>query len=111
MNNTEIQTSVGVDVGKAILNIAFHSSGRFYTVPNTEAHILRFVRNLKNYEIERIVVEASGRHENAMVQACHQAGLPIIIVNSISVRSYAQAIGVLAETCLLYTSPSPRDRG
>lgn len=77
MNNTEIQTpvNVGVDVGKANLDIALHPSGRFYTIPNTEAHIRRFVRILKNYEVERIVVEASGRHEHALVQACDQAGV------------------------------------
>lgn len=100
MNNTEIQTpvNVGVDVGKANLDIALHPSGQFYTIQNTEAHIRRFVRILKNYEIERIVVEASGRHEHALVQACDKAGLPIIIVNPISVRRYAQAIGVLAKT-------------
>ena len=100
MNNTEIQTpvNVGVDVGKANLDIALHPSGQFYTIPNTEAHVRRFVRILKNYEIERIVVEASGRHEHALVQACDQAGLPIIVVNPISVRRYAQAIGVLAKT-------------
>ena len=100
MNNTEIQTpvNVGVDVGKANLDIALHPSGQFYTIPNTEAHIRHFVRILKNYSIERIVVEASGRYEQALVQACDQAGLPIIIVNPISVRRYAQAIGVLAKT-------------
>lgn len=100
MNNTEIQTpvNVGVDVGKANLDIALHPSGQFYTIPNTEAHIRRFVRILKNYEVERIVVEASGRHEHTLVQACDRAGLPIIIVNPISVRRYAQALGVLAKT-------------
>tara|TARA_R110001599_G_scaffold91341_3_gene239969 strand:+ start:12607 stop:13392 length:786 start_codon:yes stop_codon:yes gene_type:complete len=44
------------------------------------------------------VVEATGRHEHALVQACSQAGLPIIVVNPISVRRYVQAIGVLAKT-------------
>lgn len=100
MNNTEIQTplNVGVDVGKANLDIALNPSGHFYTIPNTEAHIRRFVQILKNYEIERIVVEASGRYEHTLVQACNQAELPIIVVNPISVRRYAQAIGVLAKT-------------
>ena len=100
MNHTEIPTPVNVvvDVGKANLDIALHPSGQFYTIPNTEAHIRRFVRILKNYAIERIVVESSGRYEQALVQACDQAGLPIIIVNPISVRRYAQAIGVLAKT-------------
>ena len=44
------------------------------------------------------MVEATGRHEHALVQACSQAGLPIIVVNPISVRRYVQAIGVLAKT-------------
>ncbi|WP_336368639.1 IS110 family transposase [Marinobacter sp. C2H3] len=100
MNNTEIQTpvNVGVDVGKANLDIALHPSGQFHTVPNTEAHIRHFVKILKDYNVERIVVEASGRYEHALVQACNQAGLPIIVVNPISVRRYAQAIGVIAKT-------------
>nr|WP_252737904.1 IS110 family transposase [Marinobacter salexigens] len=61
-------------------------------------HIRRFVQILKGYSIERIVVEATGRYEHALVQACDQAGLPIIFVNPTSVRRYAQAIGVLAKT-------------
>lgn len=100
MNHTEIQTpvNVGVDVGKANLDIALHPSGQFHTIPNTEAHIRHFVKILKDYNVERFVVEASGRYEHALVQACDQAGLPIIVVNPISVRRYAQAIGVLAKT-------------
>ena len=100
MNNIESQTSVniGVDVGKANLDIALHPSGQFYTIPNSEAHIRRFIKILKGYSIERIVVEATGRYEHALAQACDQAGLPIIVVNPTSVRRYAQAIGVLAKT-------------
>lgn len=100
MNTSKIQipVNIGVDVGKANLDIALHPSGEFYSIPNSEAHIRRFVKILKGYSIERIVVEATGRYEHALVQACDQAGLPIIVVNPISVRRYAQAIGVLAKT-------------
>jgi transposase len=96
MNNSKIQISVniGVDVGKANLDIALHPTGQFYSIPNSEAHIQQFVKILKGYAIERIVVEATGRYEHALVQA----GLPIIVVNPTSVRRYAQAIGVLAKT-------------
>lgn len=100
MNNSKIQipVNIGVDVGKANLDIALHPSGQFYSIPNSEAHIRRFVKILKGYSIERIVVEATGRYEHALVQACDQASLPIIVVNPTSVRRYAQAIGVLAKT-------------
>ncbi|MDS1310787.1 IS110 family transposase [Marinobacter xiaoshiensis] len=100
MNTSKIQipVNIGVDVGKANLDIALHPSGEFYSIPNSEAHIRRFVKILKGYSIERIVVEATGRYEHALVQACDQAGLPTIVVNPTSVRRYAQAIGVLAKT-------------
>jgi transposase len=100
MNNSKVQipVNIGVDVGKANLDIALHPTGEFYSIPNSEAHIRRFVKILKGYSIERIVVEATGRYEHALVQACDQASLPIIVVNPTSVRRYAQAIGVLAKT-------------
>jgi transposase len=100
MNNSKIQITVniGVDVDKANLDIALHPTGQFYSIPNSEVHIQRFVKILKGYAIDRIVVEATGRYEYALVQACDQAGLPIIVVNPTSVRRYAQAIGVLAKT-------------
>jgi transposase len=100
MNNSKVQISIniGVDVGKANLDVALHPSGQFYSIPNSEAHIRKFVKILRGYSIERIVVESTGRYEHDLVQACDQAGLPIIVVNPISVRRYAQAIGVLAKT-------------
>ena len=100
MNNSKVQipVNIGVDVGKANLDIALHPTGEFYSIPNSEAHIRRFVKILKGYSIERIVVEATGRYEHALVQACDQVSLPIIVVNPTSVRRYAQAIGVLAKT-------------
>lgn len=100
MNNTEIQTpvNIGIDVGKANLDVAIYPSGQSYSFPNSDAHIRHLVQILKKYDIERIVVEATGRYEHALVSACHQAGLPIIVVNPISVRRYAQVIGVLAKT-------------
>ena len=83
---------------KPIWTSLFIPPGSFTAIPNTEAHIRHFVQILKNYNVERIVVEASGRYEHALVQACNQADLPIIVVNPISVRRYAQAIGVFAKT-------------
>uniref|UniRef100_UPI0024814CD6 IS110 family transposase n=1 Tax=Shewanella insulae TaxID=2681496 RepID=UPI0024814CD6 len=46
----------------------------------------------------RIVTEATGRYEHAFVFACDKANLPVVIVNPIKVRRFAQAIGVMAKT-------------
>ncbi len=98
--NTESQISinVGVDVGKSKLDIVLHPLDLHFQISNDEDSILKVVQVLKKRNIERIVVEATGRYEHAFVFACDQANLPIIVVNPISVRRYAQAIGVLAKT-------------
>ncbi|GAA0796527.1 IS110 family transposase [Marinobacterium sediminicola] len=98
--NTESQISinVGVDVGKSKLDIVLHPLDLHFQIPNDEDSILKVVHVLKKRNIERIVVEATGRYEHAFVFACDQANLPIVVVNPISVRRYAQAIGVLAKT-------------
>ncbi len=98
--NTESQISinVGVDVGKSKLDIVLHPLDLHFQISNDEDSILKVVHVLKKRNIERIVVEATGRYEHAFVFACDQANLPIVVVNPISIRRYAQAIGVLAKT-------------
>ncbi len=95
---SQIQINVGVDVGKSKLDIVLHPLDLHFQISNDEESILKVVHVLKKRNIERIVVEATGRYEHAFVFACDQANLPIVVVNPISVRRYAQAIGVLAKT-------------
>ncbi|WP_354667725.1 MULTISPECIES: IS110 family transposase [Amphritea] len=45
-----------------------------------------------------MVTEATGRYEHAFVFACDKADLPIVVVNPINIRRYAQAMGVRAKT-------------
>ena len=95
---SQISINVGVDVGKSKLDIVLHPLDLHFQISNDEDSILKVVHVLKKRNIERIVVEATGRYEHAFVFACDQANLPIVVVNPISVRRYAQAIGVLAKT-------------
>lgn len=95
---SQIEINVGVDVGKSKLDIVLHPLDLHFQIPNDEEQILKTVQVLKTHNIKRIVVEATGRYEHAFVFACDQADLPIVVVNPISVRRYAQAIGVLAKT-------------
>ncbi len=95
---SQIKINVGVDVGKSKLDIVLHPLDLHFQIPNDEESILKVVHVLKKRNIERIVVEATGRYEHAFVFACDQANLPIVVVNPISIRRYAQAIGVLAKT-------------
>lgn len=95
-NQSEI--SIGVDVGKANLDIAIYPLDRYFRIPNTSEAIQKFLPLLKELHVERIVVEATGRYEHPLVFACDQAKLPICVVNPIKVRRFAQALGIHAKT-------------
>lgn len=100
MNLTEnqIEVHVGVDVSKSKLDIAFHPLNLHFSIPNDDHSIHKIIQVLKQHPVKRIVTEATGRYEHAFVFACDKANLPIIVVNPISIRRYAQAIGVFAKT-------------
>jgi transposase len=100
MNSTENQfeINVGVDVGKSKLDIVLHPLDLHFSIPNDQEHISKVIQVLKTHRVKRIVTEATGRYEHAFVFACDKADLPVVVVNPIQVRRYAQAIGVLAKT-------------
>lgn len=95
-NQTEI--SVGIDVGKSKLDIHFHPLEHHESISNNPEAISKLVQVFSKLKVTRIVVEATGRYEHPLVFACDRANLPIVVVNPIKVRRYAQAIGVLAKT-------------
>ncbi|TVP11437.1 IS110 family transposase [Shewanella sp. KCT] len=100
MNNHKNQTeiNVGVDVGKSQLDIVLHPLDLHLSIPNDPEHIQKVIQVLKKHPVKRIVTEATGRYEHAFVFACDKANLPVVIVNPIKVRRFAQAIGVMAKT-------------
>jgi transposase len=57
-NQSEI--SIGVDVGKANLDIAIYPLDRYFRIPNTREAIQKFLPLLKELDVKRIVVEATG---------------------------------------------------
>ena len=56
------------------------------------------MRRLARYTVQRIVVEATGRYERLVLEACIAKQRPIVVVNPIKVRRFAGAIGQLAKT-------------
>ncbi|WP_341501458.1 IS110 family transposase [Gallaecimonas sp. GXIMD4217] len=97
-DKNQLQIHVGVDVGKSKLDIGLHPLNLHFSVPNDEEHIPKVIQLLKQHQVQSIVTEATGRYEHAFVFACDKAELPVIVVNPIQIRRFAQAIGVLAKT-------------
>lgn len=90
--------NVGIDVGKAQLDVCLLERDLKLQVANEEDAIRALVSRLGRYRLARIVIEATGRLEQPFVRAALAKGLPVIVVSPLKVRRYAGAIGQLAKT-------------
>ncbi len=89
---------VGVDVSKKWLDVAVASSGQSWRVANDTAGVAAVVAELQPLAAERIVVEATGGWEQALVLGLSQGGLPVALVNPGRVRFFAHGLGRRAKT-------------
>ena len=90
--------NVGVDVGKACLDVVIHEKQLHWQETNTEQGIKRILKRLSHYRVERLVMEATGRYEFDLAEAAYNKGLPVVIAKPLSVRRYAGAVEQLAKT-------------
>lgn len=90
--------SVGIDVSKGRLDVAIGSAGSVRGFDNDADGHLALVEHLHAAAPARIVLEATGGYERAVVAALAAAGLPVIVVNPRRAREFARAAGVLAKT-------------
>lgn len=89
---------IGIDVSKAMLDVAVDGHTGVQRYPNTAAGIRRLVRRLGKLAEVRVVVESTGGYEAAVTEACAQAGLWIARINPRQARDFARATGQLAKT-------------
>jgi transposase len=92
------ETHVGIDVGKDTLDICVYESEQYWQESNTEIGIRRLMKRLSQFCITRLLVEATGGYERALVEAAIEHSIAVIIVQPIQVRQFAKAQGVFAKT-------------
>lgn len=89
---------LGIDVSKGHLDVHFSASGIHQRLANEGKRIRRFVDELKILPPLLTVLEATGGYENPLLYALLDAGLPVVRVNPLLVRRFAQSRGVMAKT-------------
>ncbi len=101
---------IGIDVSKDNLDIAVKAAetrdgvspakraAESWSTTNTEAGCDETVRKLQALSPHRIALEATGGYEQAIFRALRGAGLPAVIVQPLSVREFARAMGKRAKT-------------
>jgi transposase len=87
---------VGLDIAK--LNLQLHLTGRCYDLPNTASGHRRLLKLLAAQPGVQVVCEATGGYEREVVDALHQAGVPVSVLNPARVRHFARAQGQRAKT-------------
>ncbi|CBJ79856.1 transposase [Xenorhabdus bovienii str. Jollieti] len=89
---------IGIDVAKASLEIALGAQGTVMTYPNTPEGHDELAATLTNYEIDLVVLEATGGYEVSVACVLQTIGLAVAIVNPRQARDFAKAMGNLAKT-------------
>lgn len=97
----QAQRFVGVDVSKATLDVALLEEGcatvsrQFSNDARGHEQLLVWMRSQAP---TRVVVEATGGYEAAMVATLATGEVPVAVVNPRQARDFAKAMGVLAKT-------------
>ena len=89
---------VGIDVSKAVLDIAVAPTGEAWSVANSTEGMQQLVGKLEEIAPKLIVLEATGGLERRAIAALAGASLPVVAVNPRQVRDFAKATGQLAKT-------------
>lgn len=94
---TEPACYVGLDISKARLDYGWEN-GPMAAVPNTAAGIAKLITRLRQQPGVRVVCEATGGYERALLAALHAAQIGACRVPPGRVRHFARAEGTLAKT-------------
>jgi transposase len=92
------KTFIGIDVSKAVLEVAVHQRDTRFAVANKESAFPELIAELISLRPKLIVLEATGGLEIPVVTALFAAGLPVVVVNPRQIRDFAKATGQLAKT-------------
>ena len=92
------RTIVGIDVAKDKVDVALRSAGAEATFANTPSGRRQLVKWVKQHQVSKAVLEASGGYERSWARLLQDAGLEVWIVDPKRVRRFAQSAGQLAKT-------------
>ena len=86
---------MGIDVGKAALDVAVDGVAGVPRFAYTPVGIGKLMGRLKGVADARVVVEATGGYEDAVLDACCDAGIWVARINPRQARDFARATGEL----------------
>jgi len=89
---------IGIDVSKSWLDVYIHPAGLEFRVTNDRPNVGGLIRQITDWAVELIVVEATGKWHRRVQRCLHEARHRIAVVNPYRSRELADALGFLAKT-------------
>ena len=80
----------GIDVAKAHLDIAIHGCKQSWQVANMAEGFGKLVRLMRQHQVSRIGLEATGGYEHGVVEHLRAAGFSVVVLQPKQVRAYAE---------------------
>lgn len=93
-----IAQTVGVDISKLSLDVYLHPQATARQFPNTAAGIKALLAWLGQTAIHRVAFEPTGAYHRILERQLGDAGVPMVKVNPLQARRFAEAIGQRAKT-------------
>ncbi len=88
---------IGIDVAKASLAVAVRPTGERFEIANDAAGHTALAERLRSLPVERILLEATGGYERAVMNAL-AGSWPVVRVAPHRARAFATAMGRIAKT-------------
>lgn len=89
---------VGIDVSKGTLAVWIRPAGVSFCVANTPAGHQELRQRLAAMTVLRVLLEATGGYEGAVLRTLADAGLTVVRINPHRARAFATAMGKVAKT-------------
>lgn len=94
---------VGIDVSQGKLDVAIQEKDslhrpRLTRYANDEEGRQALLSSWKKLPVKLVCLEASGAYERSLVEALHQADIPVAVVNPARIRAFARCEGQLCKT-------------
>jgi len=90
---------VGLDVSKATVDVGFLPANYpQFQISNDSDGFAQLIACLNGLEVERVLLEATGGYERALLKALQLSGLNVVRVNPKRARDYARSMNKLAKT-------------
>lgn len=93
-----IAQTVGVDISKLTLDVYLHPQATARQFPNTTAGITALLAWLGQIAVHRVIFEPTGAYHRSLERQLGNAAIPIVKVNPLQARRFAEAIGQRAKT-------------